>query len=156
MLDGVFQKGLNGQKRQLHGEGTVVNVLLHLKALAEALADEVEICPCDLNLLRKGNHAPVALGHGCIEQHAQAFDHRAHRFRTFHARLPVDRFQRVVDEVRIDPALHGLDARIPQRDFLFIGFVDQVGDLRAHARKCAAQIAQLVAAVHRYGYAPFA
>ena len=95
-------------------------------------------------------------GNGRVEQDAQSLHHMGDGFVAVHAGLPVDAFQRVVEKVRIDTALHGLNARVPQGDLFLVGAVDQVFQLAAHFGKGVAQLAKLAGSLHGDGLAQLA
>ena len=113
VLHSVFQQGLEREQRYHGMAQIVVKIHIHLEPLAKAQAHEVAIGLRHFDLLAECDHAAVGLAHARIEQHTEGLHHARDTFRTLHAGLPVEGLQRVVDEVGIDAALHGLNPGIP-------------------------------------------
>ena len=151
VLHRVFHQYLNHQPGHQRLPGLRINVFLCVNAVAEAKPHEVEVSVHHLKLLLQGRQMPLVPGDGRVEQDAQGLHHMSHRFVAVHAGLPVDAFQRVVEEVRVDAALHGLNARVPQGDLLLVGAVDQVFQLAAHFGKGISQLAKLAGSLHGDG-----
>ena len=143
----IFHNRLDDQPGNLNAHQRLIYPLLILEFLAEALSDDIAVSLHIADFLRKRYHLLLLPVHGGLHHGGKGLNHAAHPFIPFHSGLPVDDFQRIVQEMGIDLGLQRHDIGIPQRQLLQINLFKLVLQLIGHAVEGIIQIKELPASL---------